>query len=186
MKLQMFKRTAEKKSESTRIRREGQIPAIIYVQGKAAIPLAISSGELTSLMRNVKPGRLATTVFTLSEEGGKERRVLIKEIQYHPTTYAVTHLDFEELHDKTKVNVNVPIECIGMAECPGIKLGGVLRQVIRYIRVRCLPKDIPAALELNISALGPRGALRLQDLPLPKDVRPIANLSEVAAVIVKR
>lgn len=186
MKLQMSKRAASKKSESNQLRREGKIPAIIYVQGQSAEPIAVHKNELASAMRQVQPGRLPTSVFTLSTEGGKARRVLIKDIQYHPTTYEVIHLDFEELHDNIKVNVNVPIECVGSADCPGVKLGGVLRQVIRYLRVRCLPKDIPHAFEMDVRTMEPRESRRLSDLPLPKNVRPLADLNEVAAVIVKR
>lgn len=187
MKLQLFKRTAQKKSESHAIRRAGQIPSIIYAQGKSAETIAVSKGELTALLRQVLPGRLSTTVFTLADEHGKQRRVLIKDIQYHVTNYEIIHLDFEELHDTIKVNVNVPIECVGVADCIGVKLGGVVRQVIRHLRVRCLPRHIPNAFELDVRNLGPREAKRLQDLPMPEGVRPLtSNMNEVAVVIVKR
>lgn len=187
MKLQLFKRTGQKKSESNAIRRAGQIPAIIYVQGKPAETIAVSQSELTSTLRQVIPGRLSTTVITLVDEGGKQRRVLIKDIQYHVTTYEVTHLDFEELHDNVKVNLNVPIECVGVVDCVGVKLGGVIRQVIRHLRVRCLPRHIPSSFELDIRSLGPREAKRLLDLPMPEGVRPLtSNMNEVAVVIVKR
>lgn len=186
MKLKLLKRTAESKSEVKRLRREGNIPAIIYVQGKAAETIAVNNNELASLMRQIIPGRLSTTVFTLATENGKERRVLIKDIQYNITTYDIIHLDFEELHDGQKVNVNVPIECTGVADCAGIKLGSVLRQVIRYIRIRCLPRDIPAVFELDVKELGPRESKRLKDLAMPNTIRPLADLNEVAVVLVKR
>lgn len=186
MKLKMQPRSAEKKRESTRLRREGQIPAVIYIQGKAGEPIAVDNTEFMAAMRQVIPGRLPTTVFTLVDSKGKERRAIIKEIQYHPTTYNVDHLDFEELHGNTPIKVKVPIECLGAAESPGVKLGGALRQVIRYLRVRCLPKDMPQAFELDVKELGPRESKRLSDLKIPSTVSPIGDLHEVAAVIVKR
>lgn len=186
MKLSMTQRTAGKKSETSRLRREGFIPAIIYVQGKPAIDVTIKSSDYQGLMRQVLPGRLSTTVFDLVDAKGKVHKALIKEIQYHPTTYDVMHLDFIELHDNAKVNVKVPIECTGVVDCVGIKLGGALRQVIRYLPVRCLPRDIPTAFELDIRNLGPRESRKLGDLAIPETVQPLMALKEVVAVIVKR
>lgn len=186
MKLQMLTRTAEKKSELKRFRREGLIPAVIYVQEKSGETVTINDSELMAMLRSIQPGRLSTTIFTLVDNQGKERRVIIKDIQYHPTSYKVLHLDFEELHDNIKVNIKVPIECVGTADCPGVKLGGVIRQVIRSLPIRCLPRDIPAVFELDVRALGPRESKRLSDLTIPNTVRPLANLKEVAVVVVKR
>lgn len=186
MKLQLSPRGAEKKRDSVRLRREGNIPAVIYVQGKEAESVSIPEAEFASALRQVQPGRLPTTVFTLVGAKGKERRAIVKEIQYHPTTYNVMHLDFEELHDNVRVNVKVPIECTGIVDCVGIKLGGMLRQVIRYLRVNCLPRDLPTAIEVDIRNMGQNDSKRLSDLKIPANVRPLADLHEVALVIVKR
>lgn len=186
MKLQTVKRTADSKSEVNRLRREGYIPAILYVKGKKGDTLAIKASEFDAYLRHVKPGHLPTTIFTLVDDNGNERRVVIKDIQYAVTTYAVTHLDFEELVSDHKINIKVPVECVGQVDCVGIKIGGVLRQVIRHIRVRCLPKDLPSYFELDIRELGLKQSKRLKDLQIPKSVRPLMNLNEVIAVIVKR
>lgn len=186
MKLRTVKRTAESKSEVKRLRREGFIPAVIYIKGKVGETIAVNGTEFGSFLRHVQSGHLPTTVFTLTDDKGQERRVLVKDIQYAITTYAVTHLDFEELVDDHKVNVKIPIECVGMADCLGIKLGGVLRQVIRHVRVRCLPKDLPSFFELDVRELGQRQSKRLSDIQIPQTVRPLMNLNEVVAVIVKR
>lgn len=186
MKLQILKRSAESKSEAKKLRREGLIPAVIYLHGKAGENAAVNNAEFKALLRQIQPGRLSTQVFTLVGDDGKDRKAILKEIQYHVTTYDVIHLDFEELHDNIQVNVKVPIECVGMADCIGIKLGGVLRQVIRYLRVRCLPKDIPGTFVLDVKDMAERDSRRLSDLTIPNTVRPLANLNEVVAVIVKR
>jgi len=186
MKLQTVKRAADKKSEVKKLRREGYIPAVLYVKDNNAETMAVNASEFSSFLRDVKPGHLPTTIFTLVDDKGKERRVVIKDIQYEITTYAVTHLDFEELVADHKINVKIPIECIGQVDCVGIKLGGVLRQVIRHVRVRCLPKDLPPYFELDVRELGLRQSKRLKDLQIPKTVRPLVDLNEVVAVIVKR
>lgn len=186
MKLQTVKRPAETKSEIKKLRREGYIPAVLYVKEKSGDTIAVNANEFSSYLRTIKPGHLPTTIFTLVDDKGVERRVVIKDIQYDVTTYAVKHLDFEELVADHKINVKIPIECVGQVDCVGIKLGGVLRQVIRHVRVRCLPKDLPSLFELDIRELGLKQSRRLKDLQIPETVRPLADLNEVVAVIVKR
>lgn len=186
MKLKLFKRTETKKSANNSIRREGNIPAAIYVRGKATESVYVNGAEFSALMRSILPGRLSTTVFSLVDENGKAHKAILKEIQYAPTSYAVRHLDFEELFDDMKVNVKVPIECIGAVDCAGIKLGGFLRQVIRHVRVRCLPKDIPTVFNLDVRSLGLFEKKRLSDIEIPNTVRPLADLNEVAVLVSKR
>ena len=123
MKLQTTKRTATKKSEANQLRREGWIPAVLYMKEKNGETLSVNAKDFGGFLRNIKSGHLPTTTFTLVDEQGKERRVLVKEIQYDIITYAVIHLDFEELTDH-KINVKVPIECTGQVDCVGVKLGG--------------------------------------------------------------
>jgi large subunit ribosomal protein L25 len=186
MKLKVFKRELIKKSESNRIRREGNVPAVLYIRGKATDAIIVDGTEFNGLLRSVQSGRLSTTVFTLADEQGKERRAILKEIQYHPTTYKVQHLDFEELIEDHKVTLNVPIECTGVVDCVGVKLGGVLRQVLRKVRVRCLPKDIPTVFYIDVKNMGQNDKKRLAELSIPETVRPVANLNEVAVIIAKR
>lgn len=186
MKLNLITRPDKGKTASRRLRREGVIPAVLYSKGQSGEPIAIEREAFASFLRQVAKGHLSTTVFVLADPSGKQRRALVKEIQYNVTNYEVIHLDFEELFDEQSINVKVPIECIGVADCVGVKQGGVLRQVIRHVRVRCLPRDIPSEFKLDVSKLDMRQSLRLRDIAMPETVRPIANLNEVAVGIVKR
>jgi len=185
MKLSVQQRADQKKSDTKKIRREGNIPAILYSSGKAPEALIVNGPEFGAALRGLKRGGLPTTVFSLAA-GGKEKRVIIKDIQYHLTTYNVSHIDFEELHDNVAVCVKVPINCIGVADCAGIKLGGFLRQVIRHVKVECLPKKIPEEFQVDIKDLGIRQSKRLSDISMPEGVKPLANLEEVVVVIAKR
>ena len=186
MKLQTQKRPAEKKREVNRLRREGFIPAVIYRRGQPAENIAVIESEYAALLRAVEPGRLSTRVFTLTNEDGASRRAILKEVQYNIINYKPIHLDFEELNEEESLNVKVPIECTGVVDCVGVKLGGAVRQPIRTIRVNCLPKDIPDAFFLDIRAMALYDTKRLSDLEIPQTMKPLANLNEVAVVIVKR
>ncbi|GAB4236135.1 MAG: 50S ribosomal protein L25/general stress protein Ctc [Chlamydiales bacterium] len=186
MKLSVTPRVVEKKRESKRLRRDGKIPAVIYGKALENATISIDEKAFCDAMRSIPKGRLATTRFNLTGESGNPREAIVKDIQYHPTTYKILHLDFEELQPDVKVNINVPIVFTGVVDCVGIKLGGVLRPVIRSLRVSCYPKDIPAYFELNVKNLKLKQYLRLSDISIPEEVRPLADLNEVAVVIAKR
>jgi large subunit ribosomal protein L25 len=98
----------------------------------------------------------------------------------------VSHIDFEELFDDVPVSVKVPINCIGVADCAGIKLGGFLRQVIRHVRVECLPKHIPAEFQVDVRELGIKQSRKLADIKIPQGVKPLAKMDEVVVVVSKR
>lgn len=185
MNLTMFKRNASRKSELKQIRREGNIPAVLYSKGEAGENIAVNGTEFKALLRGVKPGFLSTTVFILNGDGRK-CRAIVKEIQYKSTNYEVSHLDFVELLDDVRINVKVPIQCTGVIECVGIKLGGVLRQVIRALKVSCLPNEIPGEFYLDVRELGIKQTKRLAAIEIPANVRPLVDLNEVAVVIAKR
>jgi large subunit ribosomal protein L25 len=146
----------------------------------------VNGTEFDGLLRKLTKGRLSTSVFELADETGAIKKAIIKEITYHPVTYQVMHLDFEELLESVRVNVNVPIECIGTVECQGVKQGGVVRQVIRSLRVSCLPADMPKFFQLDVRNLSLWENKRLEDIEIPSAVRPIADLKEVAVTIAKR
>lgn len=185
MKLTATKRESQTKGAVKQIRRAGKIPAVLYSPGTPAEKLEVDANELNAALREIKSGRLSTTVFTL-DLGGKKKKVIVKDIQYNLTSYRVIHLDFEELKDDIFVKMKVPIECHGVADCVGIKSGGFLRQVIRYAKVKCLPKDIPVEFGLNVQDLGMRQVMRLSDIKMPKGVEPMMAADEVVVLIAKR
>ncbi|HEX2578923.1 MAG TPA: 50S ribosomal protein L25/general stress protein Ctc [Rhabdochlamydiaceae bacterium] len=185
MKLTATVRASTKKSDTKQIRREGKVPAILYSAGSSNQQLILDAAEFNAILRQMKPGQLGTTIFQLALEG-KTRRAIIKDIQYQLTTYVVSHIDFEELFDDVPVNVKVPINCVNVAECAGVKLGGFLRQVNRHVKVECLPKHIPAEFQVDVRDLGIKQAKKLSDIKIPQGVKPLAKMDEVVVVVSKR
>lgn len=174
-------RSSEAKREPKRIRREGDVPAALYVRGKDSASVIADGEDFRAALRATPKGRLATTIFTLKTEDGKEKKAIIKDIQYHPTNYDILHIDFEELDSKHSVKLNVPIECTGVIDCQGVKLGGALRQILRTIRVQCPSTKIPSHFELNVKELGRKEKMRVKDIALPEGVTLLvdANLPAV-------
>lgn len=186
MKLQVTKRSNEQKNEVKRLRRDGKIPAVIYGHDGKSATATVDRREFETCLRKIQKGHLSTTIFELEGEDGKNLKAIVKDIQYHVTTYAILHLDFEQLTDKVPVSIKVPIECQGVIDCVGVKLGGVLRTVMRQVKIRCLPKDIPACFWVDVKDLGMMETKRLKDIKIPETIKLMASTEDVAVIVAKR
>lgn len=185
MKLSYFPRTAGKKGEISKLRREGCVPAVLYGKNQSVHSIFLKKDEMEAILRHVKQGLLSTVIFEL-HDGQKAHKAMIKEVQYHRTTYAIEHIDFMLVNDKEPVMVNVPIQIVGAAECVGVKLGGFVRQPIRSMKVSCLLKDIPEEFTIDVREMQIAQSKRLSDIALPAGIKPIAKMNEVAVVIAKK
>ena len=185
MKLSYFSRTAGKKGEVNTLRREGSIPAVLYGQTHTAQAIIVKKEEVEAFLRTMKPGILSTSIVEL-HDGQKTHKALIKEVQYHRTSYAIEHIDFLIVSDKHPVTVNVPIQVTGIADCVGVKLGGFVRQAIRTLKVSCLLKDIPQEFSLDVRDMQIAQSKRLSDIQIPAGVKALGKLNEVAVVIAKK
>jgi len=186
MHLTVHKRKDLKKSSTSKIRREGNIPGVLYGKGKESQNIIINGDEFKAILRGLKSGLLATTILSVKGEGGHTFRAIVKDVHYHVADYSILHIDLTLLEDHQPVSINVPIQVVGAAECAGVKLGGFMRQVIRALKVSCLPKDIPQEFVLDVKDLSIAQSKRLSDIELPSSVRPLARMNEIAVVIAKK
>lgn len=185
MKLTVHERKDLKKGATNQIRREGNVPGVLYGRGKENRNIVIQGDELRAVLRDLKSGVLSTTIFEI-HDGKQKYRAVIKDIQYHVADYTILHMDLTMLEDHEPVSVNVPIQVVGTADCVGVKLGGFMRQVIRSLKVSCLPKDIPQGFTIDIRGLGITQSKRLSDIAIPSSVKPLAKMNEIAVVIAKK
>lgn len=187
MKLAIEKRTLGTKGDKNKLRREGSIPAVLYSHDGVSNPITVKKDEIQAVLRNLKqPGLLATTVFVLGSADKKQQKAVIKDIQYHVATYDIMHIDFALLSDDQPVSVNVPVQIVGAADCVGVKLGGFIRQVIRTLKVSCLPKHIPQEFTVDVKDLNIGESKTLGDVAMPSHVKPLAKLDEVLVLVAKK
>lgn len=186
MKLQVKERDAQVKKTAKRARREGLIPAVLYSKGEGNRIFNVQADEFHTHLRHTPKGHLSSKKFALVDEKGNSTQAIVKEIQYHPTTYSILHIDFLKLHEEQPVSINIPLSLKGTADCVGVKLGGVIRPVLRYLKVKCLPKHIPDTFEIDVADLKLNQSRRLSSIHLPDNVRPLNNLNDVAVVVAKR
>ncbi|MFA6118585.1 MAG: 50S ribosomal protein L25 [Parachlamydiales bacterium] len=183
MQLSIFKR---EKKQINNLRLLNNVPAVLYAKGIQNENIYLKKDELKKTFATIKPGELPTTIFTLKSE--KETfKAVVKDISYFVTTYEVQHIDFMKLDEKLKISINVPVRSIGMAESKGVKLGGNFRQVMRSIKVKCLPKDLPKEFVIDVSQMDVGELKRLGDISMPKGVDHVnKNMQEVIISISKR
>jgi large subunit ribosomal protein L25 len=153
------------KGPSRRLRSSGTIPAVLYGQGMKTTALAVSPKELSdALATELGPNR----VLEIEIEGQGSHRALLAEHQYHPVSRSLIHVDFQKIDEGKRVNMRVPLRLVGKAK--GTVVGGVLEQVFRTLPVRCLPSDVPAAIECDVTALEIEQTVAVRDLRLPQGV----------------
>ena len=171
-------RNAAGKGAARRLRRDGLIPATAYGKDLPAQSLSVSPKDVAGLLSG-EFGK--NTLIELDVEGGARTTVLIRDYQYHPVTRELLHADFRQIDLGQPIQVAVPLLLSG--RCKGVVGGGILRQVFREIPVRCLPAQIPAQIEHDITELDIDQTVAASELALPAGVSiELAPTQTVAAV----
>jgi large subunit ribosomal protein L25 len=170
-------RSATGKGAARSLRRDGQVPAVIYGHAREAQSLAINTRELERLLNRVSA---ETTVIELSLDG-RVTRTLIREIQRHPFKRTIIHIDFQELVAGEKVTVDVPIVIVGTAA--GVREGGILDQVMRELSVEVDPVNIPNHIDVDVSSLTIGHSVHVSDLVLPEGVTVLDDPDATVAVV---
>ena len=156
------KRETTGKSANNALRNAGMIPAVIYGLNEPPVAVAISPKVVA---RIIASDTGLNSMIHLQREGTDiKRHVIIKEVQRHPVTGRLSHVDFMRVDPTHKVRVKVPIRLKGMPI--GVKEGGILDFTHREIEVECLPSFIPAHVDVNVEHLKVGDSLRLDQVVL--------------------
>lgn len=160
--LPLRKREGSGKGEARKLRRDGFIPGVVYGKSKKPVPVSLDETDWRTARHNgLQLGRLVELVW----EKGKKRKdvALLRAVQLHPVTDRPIHLDFQLVIVGEEVDVDVPLELEGVPI--GVKdEGGKLEQLIRRVKVRCLPGKIPDKIVVDISELELGVTLHVSDL----------------------
>jgi large subunit ribosomal protein L25 len=159
--LEAVRRSRFGKNEAGRIRREGQIPGVLYGESREAEPIAVDPKALVRILRSQSG---VNTLISLKVDSDDATRVLVKEYQIHPMDHKLLHVDFYRVAMDKVLRVTVPVHLTG--EAKGVKVeGGVLDFVHRDIVLECLPADIPEHITIDVSELGLHDGVRVRDIP---------------------
>ena len=161
-------RTDVGKGASRRLRRlADRVPGILYGGGQDAVALTVSYRDLSKALQEEA---FYSQILEVSV-GDVTARAILRDLQRHPATDKVTHLDFMRIREDVVMQVSVPIHFMNEEQCVGVKLGGgTLARNLIEVEVSCLPKDLPAYIEVDLAELDVGYAIHLSGLALPPGV----------------
>lgn len=160
-----------------RLRREGNVPGVVYGGGEEPVSFAIDSRELRIALAN------AGAVLDLAIDGDRGNPVVVKELVRHPVNGETMHIDLLRVRMDTAIQATVVIDLVGAEDAPGVKEGGVLEQVTREATVEALPGDLPDAITFDASHLEVAATVTLAEITAPQGVKLIGDPETVVATI---
>lgn len=160
-------RTDQGKGASRRLRRAGQVPAIVY--GSNEPPQNIQF-EHNTLMLAARNEWFTSAILDLMVEG-KRQKVLLRDVQKHPFKPQLLHLDFLRINENQAIRVRVPLHFVNEEKSDAYKTSGVVvSHAMTEVEISCLPKDLPEYLEVDLGALKLGDIVHMSDIKLPQGV----------------
>jgi large subunit ribosomal protein L25 len=171
--LTAFPRTLSRRGGAKKLRAQARVPAVIYGRHTESKSLEVSLKELENLIHHSVSENL---LLDLSVEGDAKpkRLALLQDVQHHPISGRVLHIDLHEVAEDEKVTVFVQVDTIG--DAAGVKAGGgVLEHVLFKIKVRSLPQDLPEVITVDVTHLEIGQAIHLGEIKLPPGVEAVGD-----------
>jgi large subunit ribosomal protein L25 len=151
------------------VRREGNIPGVIYGGGEAPTPITLSYRELNKL---IYAGHFLTTIFEIEIDGKKEK-VIPRDYQLDVVRDTPLHVDFLRLKPGSRIRVSVPVHFVNQEIAPGIKRGGSLNVVLHAVEMLVPADNIPESVAVDLDGLNFNDAVHIHSLKLPENCTPV-------------
>lgn len=156
-------RSALGKGASRRLRRADLVPGIVYGAGIEPEMITIEHNPLLRLLANES---FYTQILDL-DIGNKKEHVILRDLQRHPFKPRILHIDLQRISATEKIIMRIPLHFTGGELAPGVKVsGGLISRLMQDIEVRCLPKNLPEFIEVDLSKLELNQSVHLSDLKL--------------------
>ena len=175
-KLDVKHRKELRSKGSKLIRKQSLVPGVLYYAGAKSVNISI---DKSVLFHAIQSGQ---RIFEIDQDG-ESQYTMIKQLQYHPVTDEVIHIDLMRVRRSEKITISVPLVLVG--DSVGVREGGLLSQSLNQVEISCFPTDVPEHIELNIEDLELNSAKSVADLDVGlKDVDivtdPSLNIVSVA------
>ena len=172
MKFVAFERNKQGTGASRRLRNTGRAPGIVY--GGNGQPQLIELDH-NALWHALKKEAFHSTILDM-ELGGKDAKVLLRDVQYHPFKPQIVHVDFQRVDAKTKLHMKVPFHFVKAEESHAVKFENcVVNHVMSEVDISCFPADLPEFIEVDLSGLKKGISLHLSEVKLPKGVTAVTH-----------
>jgi large subunit ribosomal protein L25 len=171
--LKAFPRVLMQRGGVKKLRAAGRVPATIYGRLNKPQNLELNAREISDLINHSVSENLLVDL-TVENDAKAKRLALLQEIQHHPVSGTILHVDFHEVSENEKVTVSVPLETVG--EAAGVKNGGgTLEHILHKLKVRCLPKDLPEQIVVDVTVLEIGKSIHLGEIKAPEGVQIIGD-----------
>ncbi len=180
--LTAFARDKAGKGAARSLRREGKVPAIVYSHGSKPLSIALKDNELR---QEYLRGRFRSRLIDITLDG-KIIKALPKEVQFHPVSDQIEHVDFIKIEAGVAIRVQIPVKFVGQEKSAGIKRGGVLNIVRHEIEFICDPASIPVHIEVNVEAMDIGNSIHINDITLPKGIESVLKRNFTVATVAGR
>jgi large subunit ribosomal protein L25 len=166
IKLAAQARTGLGRSAVTKLKMQGLVPAVVYGAKQQAEHIQLSAREIDNVLAHATGEHF---LVELEVGGAANRLALVQEVQHHPVTRKVLHVDFHAVAADELLHAAIIVETTG--EATGVKTGGGILEIqIHELEVECLPKDLPDVIRLDVSGMNIGDAIHVRDVPLPEGV----------------
>jgi large subunit ribosomal protein L25 len=166
-------RTQTGKGSARKLRSAGKLPAILYGPETDAVMLTLDCAELMKALQGKSPENILLDLRIDSDEKGKPKKVMIKEIQRDPVKRDYLHVDLFEISLKKELEVDIPIHLVNTPI--GVTQGGILQHVRREVKVSCMPDDLVEKIEIDVSGLDIGQSLHMEDITFPSGLKSLED-----------
>lgn len=170
------------KGAARKLRALGYIPAVLYGKGLDSTALVVNPREVVGAFRGERGVNTVVRLKFAGDEAAEGCLALVREYTTHPLRRTLQHCDFLKVGEDTELTLEVPIRIVGKSE--GEKLGAKVGNPLARVRVKCKVRDIPAAIDVDVTSLGVGDGVMLSELALPAGVRAIYT-KDVPVVLVR-
>jgi large subunit ribosomal protein L25 len=177
--LTIHRREGTGKGAAKRLRRAGEVPAILY-GGSSPVNVAVSPKDIFRIIHGHEG---STQLLRLSfADSGESKMAIIRDMQFHPVSEDLLHVDLQEVAMDQAIQVSVAVHHVG--EAVGVKeTFGILEMILREVQVSCLPGNIPRVLEADVTGLRIGDVLTVKDLRVPEGVRVLNDPNQAVATV---
>tara|TARA_Y100001970_G_C14218633_1_gene851195 strand:+ start:232 stop:909 length:678 start_codon:yes stop_codon:yes gene_type:complete len=171
--LKINNRSLTKTRGAKSLRREGVIPGVLYFKGEPTENIEINKIIINKAINS------GQRIFEIQLDGEKQYS-MIKEIQFHPVSDEIIHIDLMRVRRSEKITIVIPLTLTG--EAIGVKEGGVLTQSLNQVEIQCFPTEVPEQIEFDVSNLEINNSCSVSDLIAPSDEIMITSPPEINVV----
>lgn len=173
--LEIDRREPSSKNAVRRLRAAQRIPGIIYGAELDPAMISISNRDISKAMQS---DSFFSQIIDL-KLGSKSQQVVIRDLQRHPATNRILHIDFLRIREDREIQVSIPIRFLNEDRCEGVRLGGgIVSHHLIEVEVNCLPRHLPEFIEIDVENLQLNQSVHMSDLTLPENVELVALMQD--------